>query len=166
MKNWGQLDNINIANIDAELEKSRLVFQSLLRGKWKNSGKEPIQGAKYLPPEMLFGAQIFTDREAILQNLCGAQRIVEIGTWDGAFAKRMFEIIKPRELYIIDIDLCRLDREYFSKITNARVIIREGNSSIVLSEFPDDYFNFIYVDGDHSYNGALKDIEVAYEKVK
>jgi len=32
--------------------------------------------------------------------------------------------------------------------------------------FPDEYFDFVYVDADHSYKGVLSDIAVWYPKVK
>ncbi len=46
------------------------------------------------------------------------------------------------------------------------VIRREGDSSIFLAEFPDDYFDGLYLDGEHTYEGVRKDVEVARHKVE
>ena len=44
--------------------------------------------------------------------------------------------------------------------------IRRGYSGTVLKEFPDNHFDAIYIDGDHSFEGCFSDLELAYKKVK
>jgi predicted O-methyltransferase YrrM len=35
-----------------------------------------------------------------------------------------------------------------------------------LKTFDDNTFDMIYLDGDHEYKGVVKDLEVAYQKIK
>jgi hypothetical protein len=35
-----------------------------------------------------------------------------------------------------------------------------------LKTFNDEYFDIIYIDGDHSYEGVLRDLKLSYNKVK
>ena len=44
--------------------------------------------------------------------------------------------------------------------------MHEADSSSVVSSFEDDYFDFIYIDADHSYQGVKRDIQSATSKVK
>ena len=45
------------------------------------------------------------------------------------------------------------------------VIIRDFASNVV-DNFEDEFFDFIYIDGDHSYQGCKKDLELYYPKLK
>lgn len=49
----------------------------------------------------------------------------------------------------------------------SEVFLHQRNTSTILSEkFSDKYFDFIYIDGDHGYNGAKKDLVAAVKKIK
>ena len=51
-------------------------------------------------------------------------------------------------------------------IENGTIELHEGDSSTILSSFPDEYFDWIYIDADHAYEGVCKDIQQGYTKVK
>ena len=58
-------------------------------------------------------------------------------------------------------------RQSFSKEISVGIIeLHNGDASEVLSTFDDHYFDWIYVDADHSYKGVQSDIAVAVHKVK
>lgn len=44
------------------------------------------------------------------------------------------------------------------------VQIKRGLTIEIAKEYPDDYFDLIYIDGDHSYDGCKKDIEAWWPK--
>ena len=46
------------------------------------------------------------------------------------------------------------------------VTIMKGDGVASLETFPDNTFDMIYIDGDHSYEGCRRDLMVAYAKVK
>ncbi len=64
----------------------------------------------------------------------------------------------------------QLDEQYdnfkSAMVDKPFVEIFRGYSIKVAELFPDDYFDFIYVDGDHSYKGCLGDIKAWYPKMK
>ena len=47
-----------------------------------------------------------------------------------------------------------------------RAIIRKGMSKEVSQEFDDEFFDLVFVDADHSYEGCLEDIKAWEGKVK
>lgn len=117
----------------------------------------------------------------VIKNL----KIAEIGVFKGEFSKFIFDEIDPKELHLIDIfegQMCSGDKdgnnivwtdldveyqnlkEYFSDFDN--VYLHKGFSFDVLSKFNDDYFDIIYIDGDHSYEGVKKDLKISYKKIK
>jgi len=63
-----------------------------------------------------------------------------------------------------------LDKQYedFKKSVDDKpfVKIRRGYSFDVVNEFPDEFFDFVFIDADHTYEGCKKDIHDWYPKVK
>lgn len=113
----------------------------------------------HLRDELLENVRVFANRESMLVRMefpkggvCG-----EIGTSTGVFAKRIFDALRPRELHIFDIDFSRLDNA-IREIEGFK--IHEGDSVKNLEKFPDDTFDFVYVDADHSYKSVKTEIAV------
>jgi len=50
--------------------------------------------------------------------------------------------------------------------TNVTVIHDFSTKESVINSFPNAYFDFVYIDGDHSYKGAKSDLTNYYAKVK
>ena len=93
--------------------------------------------------------------------------VVEVGTQTGNFAEKILEITQVKELHLIDISYRIFNYAALnSYINEGRIILHEGDSSTILKTFEDKYFDWIYVDGDHEYEGVVKDIDAAFPKVK
>ena len=61
----------------------------------------------------------------------------------------------------------RLVEGRFSKrIRRKQVAVHRGYSSDIVNEFSDDYFDWIYIDGNHLYDYVKQDLELYYPKVK
>lgn len=107
-------------------------------------------------------------------------KCAEVGVWKGDLS---FEILKrmPSELHLIDpwksqdvIDRCysieqsKMDNIY-EKILNDfieydEVTIHRKFSTAV--SFPKHYFDWVYIDGDHSYDAVKKDLSFYYPLIK
>lgn len=148
-------------------------FQEL-RGKWYEMIK-PIDGfaassflepVPYFLPEHLENCRVLTRREMVLQDIPKGSLIAEVGTQQGHFAKKIYDDCAPKELHLFDFDFAPFhDMAHFAPLPD-NVFLHEGDSSTGLSAFQNEYFDVIYIDGDHSYAGARRDAEVAARKLK
>jgi hypothetical protein len=119
-----------------------------------------------LMPERLSGCELLNSREEILRRLPKASIGAEIGTQEGLFATKILEIVQPEQLYLFDLFVRPLYARRPWLLERPEVDLRVGDSSIELALLPDDIFDWIYIDGDHSYEGVHRDIAVARFKVK
>ncbi len=120
------------------------------------------------------------------QNSVGA----EIGAWKGDFSSRILSKINPRKLYLIDPyryvaeygealyggrsgSQERMNEVYKSvvnrfrtEISNERLEIIRNSSRSALSNFQDNDLDWVYIDGDHTYEYVKKDLETSWSKVR
>jgi hypothetical protein len=123
------------------------------------------------------------------QNSIGA----EIGVWQGDFSDRILKVVNPKQLHLIDPwkhqpapeyehalygGLAKdgqdeMDRHYAAvcarfeaQVRRDQVKIHRGFSADVLGQFPDNFFDWVYIDGNHMYEYVKKDIDLALRKTK
>jgi len=115
-----------------------------------------------LPQSALEGARLFADRELMLAVIPKGGEVAEVGTWRGEFSKAICRVVRPARFHLIDIDFSSFDWSGLE----CEYLRHQGDSSTVLREFPTASLDWIYIDGDHSYEGALKDLEAAHRALK
>ena len=116
-----------------------------------------------------------------LFKLPGQLTGVEIGVRNGKNAKKILSFMNIKTLYLVDpwkeyqdghnyIDQKYQDNAYrevtslFKKNENVK-IIRESSFDAA-NKFDDNFFDFIYIDGNHDYIEVLKDLRSWYPKLK
>jgi hypothetical protein len=124
--------------------------------------------APRLSEKQLENCRLMCNREAILGKMKTGGVAAEVGVQAGAFSRNILQICSPARLHLIDIDLRShsISEKFKAEVDAGVVELHEGDSSSVLRTFPDSYFDFIYIDGDHSYQGVKRDIEAGKSKVK
>ena len=103
------------------------------------------------------------DFKAMAQELPKGAVVAELGTFEGNAARTILEGAEPRELHLIDRSFAILRQD---SLPDDVVRLHQGDSASTLGTFPDEHFDWIYIDADHSYNGVNRDIDVAKRKVK
>lgn len=110
----------------------------------------------------------------------------EIGVWNGGFSRVILDETEPAELHLIDPwiyqpefrntmfgrprNATRMDsmyetvRQEFSN--DDRVTIHRNKSEEALATFPDNYFDWVYIDGNHNEPFVATDLECCFHKVK
>jgi SAM-dependent methyltransferase len=121
------------------------------------------QASMAIPPELLADCRVCASRNELVKQLPRGSRVAEVGTYRGEFARHILGTCEPAELHLIDLDISLLDP---AVAADRRVTIHHGLSYEMLARFPDDRFDWIYIDGDHSYEGASRDARAAAAKVK
>jgi len=132
--------------------------------------------AKVIPRKMRVPYRAYK-RNFLLKMMPKDSVCAEIGVLNGDFTKRILQVVKPKKIYLIDTwggqptetwekryQLVR--KKFSSEIKEDRVIIKRDFSHVVLKEFDDNYFDWVYIDGSHYYDDIKKDLELCYLKVK
>jgi SAM-dependent methyltransferase len=115
----------------------------------------------------LQNSRLVPRRKDILALMPKGGVCAEIGTQTGNFAKQILLSMQPAKLHIYDIDFMAFDHPYFQQAIRQGVVeLHQGDSASSLAKMPDRHFDFIYVDGDHAYEGAVRDLEQAERTIK
>ncbi|MCU0541166.1 MAG: class I SAM-dependent methyltransferase [Oscillatoriaceae cyanobacterium Prado104] len=143
--------------------------------KWNNFKDNPfIVVAPLLQECHVKNCRLVENRVKMLEFLPKNAVVGEVGTQYGEFAEQILAITKPQKLHLIDGNFEPLKAEIernqkpliAAAIENGTVELHEGDSSTILSKFADEYFDWIYIDADHAYEGVCKDIDRGHSKVK
>lgn len=132
-------------------------------------------------------------REFLLKILPKNSVCAEIGVHRGDFSAQILRTVDPKELHLVDpweyeeADMYKnalyggktrdgqteMDNRYQAvglrfepDIRSGLVKIHRGHSGNVLDEFPDHYFDWVYIDGNHLYEYVRQDLELSYKKTK
>ena len=135
---------------------------------------------------LLREARVFSNREYALELIPTNAVVAEVGVAFGDLSRIIIDKSSPKEFYALDVfsdktkgfwgdnrfeDGGVTHLEYyenrFSKEINSGILrIRQGLSWDCLLKFPDDYFDYVYLDAAHDYNSVKKDTEILKRKVK
>lgn len=126
-------------------------------------GFRAVQSAGPFPVEQLADCRFCPSREALIAQLPAAGTVAELGTYKGDFARNILAASRPKHLHLVDIDYTHFDA---AGLDGPHVTRHAGLTHDVIATFPDAYFDWIYIDGDHSYEGCLRDARSAAPKVR
>lgn len=113
---------------------------------------------------------------------------LEIGVHKGEFSQRIIEVVNPSKLYLVDpwvvFEDDKYDQSWYGKTTpqqemdkryqtvkehfqtNSNVTIIRKLSNEAADDIEDNSLDFVYIDGDHTYEGTCADFDAYYPKVK
>ena len=114
--------------------------------------------------------EIIEGRHVMLNKLPKDAICAELGVAKGDFSKNMLRITDPKKLHLIDIwggKMWPYIEEKFKKETElGRVVLHKQKTEEAVENFPDGYFDWIYIDANHTYDFIHKDLEMYRPKMK
>ena len=146
---------------------------------------------KKLKKEYRKNLKILSTTEKLLDKMQKRGICAEIGVFKGENAKRIIKITKPEKLYLIDVYWKEYGKYYpdwgeytdFGKLktTHAykqakdnvkiaykkkKVFFNIGDSIKILKKFPDNYFDWVYLDSSHVYKDTVTELSILIKKVR
>lgn len=161
------------------------------RAEYNKERKRLVDILMHTPPidnRLLENAKLMSTRNDILKYMPKERVCAEIGVAYGDFTQEILNTMHPSIFYAIDyfqggrgthdfwgrteIRDSKLthqqwyERKFGQEIAQGKMKVLQGRSWEVLERFPDDFFDYVYLDADHSYDAVRKDVTVLYRKVK
>ncbi|WP_439575603.1 class I SAM-dependent methyltransferase [Phreatobacter sp.] len=128
----------------------------------------------FLREEHTRDCQVLPDRVALLQHLPHSGVAAEVGVAFGDYTSEILKHNRPLKLHLVDMwnseryraGLDGIRQRYAGLLKTGAIEIHQGMSTSVLETFKDGYFDWIYIDTDHSYDTTAAELRLAAAKLK
>lgn len=119
--------------------------------------------------------KLVPNRTVLLEYFPKNAEVAEVGVDEGRYSEKILNITAPRVLHLIDPwdsdrygdgKMKAVEDKFKKQISSGQVTIHRGRGVEVLKEFPDDTFDWVYLDTTHRYRETLEELELCGMKVK
>jgi predicted O-methyltransferase YrrM len=179
----------NRPNLVQQIREASLQFRTRMKHallKIRRPGGMQAEDYPSLEAKHLDNPRLFASREDLISSLGFSEggTIAEVGVADGYFSDFLLSQLRPSKFVAFDIFTMHKYTTSWAGRTNmfggmtqlehyrrkfadrgSQVIIEVGMSQRNLAKYPDNSFDLIYIDGDHSYAGVRQDTNLAKIKI-
>jgi hypothetical protein len=158
----------DIAELEANIFEKAQELRAAIEAMVAVTGQSFTPWAPHLSDSQLINCRVLPSRYHILDYMPKHGVCVEVGSQAGNFAVEILSRTQPSKFHIVDLYLDQFEQreKMQADIDSGRVELHEGYSAEVLDTFDDGYFDWIYIDADHSYEGFVKDLRISTRKLK
>ncbi len=149
--------------------KLAAVIRHLLKKHWTEADRHI---PKYqLQEKHIAHLKAVTDRQKLLELLPPNAVVAELGVHRGDFSALILQTASPAKLHLVDTWdrkelLALVEQKFATEIASQQVEIHTGLSTTVVDDFNDNYFDWVYIDTDHSYATTKAELEKYSRKMK
>ena len=131
------------------------------------------------------GARLFASRFELLDYLKPLIKvdpvIAEVGVFHGHFSVKLLDVLKPSVLHLVDTfntndhiskkftgagHLEYVKSRFQNEMQSNKVVIHQGISWDQIATLQDSSLDYIYIDADHTYDSAKRDIQSSLPKMR
>ena len=129
---------------------------------------DSIKTLRFLEPKHVEGCKAILDRHLLLEQMPKNAVVAEIGVDRGRFAERIYEFTQPKQLHLIDLFQFEYQMTDVNKLFSDKdnVEIHQIKSADAGQLFKDKYFDWIYIDTDHTYETTKAELNAFANKIK
>lgn len=157
-----------------KLDRDNAGWMASVRNEWHRRlqptsthlGRHIFDVPKRFAQEAVSGGRLYADRVEALSYFPEGGKVGEIGTFAGWFAEKIIEEVRPETLHLYDLTFDLLRAERLNIAQHPKVTLHQGDSSSLLAQMPDRYFDWLYIDGGHDLESVQKDTAIAIQKIK
>jgi predicted O-methyltransferase YrrM len=172
LASYGIEPGIPVEEFDEVLQTSR-EYENALQA--ERSKREEILPKIPLLQHHIEGATLLTDRLSLLALLPKHGVVAELGVAAGDFSRQICKICQPSKLHLVDIWgserygealYLSVNSHFQQQQQRGEVIIHRKPSLEALESFPDQTFDWVYIDTTHSYELTRDELRACARKVK
>jgi hypothetical protein len=127
-----------------------------------------------LRPEHVANCRVLPSRELLLGSIPSGGIGAEVGVAFGDFTRLILDINRPEQLHLIDAweteryrrGLAKIKTDLAGEMEMGKVFIHQGYSTDKLEEFDDGFFDWLYIDTNHSYETTARELEIGARKTR
>jgi predicted O-methyltransferase YrrM len=155
--------------IDRVLKHAKVRIREERREKEEGIPKVPLKKRN------VQNCKLILNRIELLSKLKSCGNVAEVGVASGEFSTQIISETRPDKLHLIDIwgsdrygeeEYCNVQRRLESEIDSGVVNVHRSLSTAAASKFDDRYFDWVYIDTDHSYETTKQELRAYAPKVK
>ena len=122
-----------------------------------------------LEERQIKNCRVVENRYRLLEHLPKGGVCCEVGIAYGAFSEQILEKTAPRKLHLIEFSekfVGAACLKFAQRLGDGSVALHHGDSAQELAKFPDAYFDWMYIDANHTYEFVQRELEISLHKLK
>jgi len=128
-----------------------------------------------IPAELLKNTTVLANRKDMLRYFPKNGVVAELGVNKGGFSEEILKHTNPKKLHLVDFWGSKrynqeirkgVEEKFKEELASGSVEINLGLSTDVVHGFKENYFDWIYIDTDHTYKTTKAELEMYASKMK